>query len=357
MDYWSGYIGTYTQGVMGRGAGIYSFKLDTARGKVEDLTLAVESVNPSYLALSPSKQYLYATNETDTFEGKPSGAVSAFAIDRETRKLILLNQKMSQGKSPCHIAINQDGTHGVVANYTSGTLGVFPLEPNGLLGDAVQTIQLTGRGPNQERQEASHAHFFLFDHGNAYGFACDLGADQIRTYAFNKNASEPLSPGAVPAFSSKPGAGPRHGIFHPQGAFGYYVNELDSTVDVLRYDEHGLFEKRQSISTLPQGTTVFNTAAAIKMSADGQFLYVSNRGHNSIAVYKVHPEGVLDFLDAVPSGGKTPRDFTIDPTGRFLLVCHQDSDNLVVFQIDRSELLKKVGEYEAPSGVCVIFSL
>jgi 6-phosphogluconolactonase len=135
------------------------------------------------------------------------------------------------------------------------------------------------------------------------------------------------------------------------------VNELDSTVDVLRYDKQGLFEKRQSISTLPQGARVFNTAAAIKMSADGQFLYVSNRGHNSIAVYKVHPEGVLDFLDAVPSGGKSPRDFTIDPTGRFLLVCHQDSDNLVVFQIHRSGLLKKVGEYEAPSGVCVIFSL
>ncbi|MDR2485234.1 MAG: lactonase family protein [Treponema sp.] len=357
MDYFSGYIGTYTQGATGRGQGIYAFKLDTESGTVKDLRVAALCVNPSYLALAPSKKYLYAVHETDTFDGKPGGSVSAFAIKAETGGLTFLNRKSSKGKSPCHIAVNQEATHGVVANYTGGTLGVFPLEPAGALGEAVQIIPLHGSGPHKDRQEGPRAHFFMFDPNNAYGCACDLGSDRVMIYSFNKYEAAPLSPLPAPGFSSKPGAGPRHGVFHPNGNYGYVVNELDSTVDVLRYDGRGGFEKTQSLSTLPQGTTVSNTAAAIKIGPDGRFLYVSNRGHDSIAVYKVSDRGGLEFLQTLPSGGKIPRDFTLDPTGTFLLACHQDSDNLVVFRIDRaSGLFRKVREYEVPSGVCVILA-
>ncbi|MDR2535433.1 MAG: lactonase family protein [Treponema sp.] len=356
MNYVSGYIGTYTHGSVGRGKGIYKFKLDKTTGAVEDLQLAAASENPAYIAVSPSKKYLYVTNETDIYEGNDSGSVSAFEIEEKSGNLTLLNRKTSNGKHPCHIAINQDASHGVVANYTSGILSVFSLEPNGALGEAVQTIQYTGSGPVQERQECSHAHFFMFDKTNSYGFTCDLGADRVIIYTFNKNASMPLALAPDSIFYFKPGAGPRHGVFHPNGDCGYFVNELDSTVDVLQYNSRGGFEKSQSLSTLPQGITVPNTTAAIKISPNGQFLYASNRGHDSIAVYKVQPNQTLQFVSALSSGGKTPRDFTLDPTGTFLLVCHQDSDNLVVFHIDQSTgLFNKIAEYEVPSGVCIIF--
>ncbi|MDR3170331.1 MAG: lactonase family protein [Treponema sp.] len=352
----AGFIGTYTQGAGGRAEGIYAFKLHPESGMITDLRLAAESVNPAYLALSPSKKHLYVTNETNACEG----VVSAFALEGDG--LRFLNQQSSKGTGPCHVAINNEATHMVVANYMSGTLCVLPLEPTGALGEPVQVIQFTGSGPNRERQEASHAHFFMFDPLNNYGFACDLGTDRVMVYSFDKDAAAPLSPAAVPWVSTKPGAGPRHGVFHPAGTYAYYVNELDSTVDVLRYAPSGgtasagTFEKLQCISTLPPGVQVFNTAAAIRMSPDGNFVYTSNRGHDSITIFKVNnTTGTLDYILTVPSGGKTPRDFTIDPTGNFLLACHQDSDNLVIFRIDKpTGSLTPLREYAVPSPVCVL---
>ena len=349
MDYFSGYIGTYTQGVIGRGKGIYAFTLSAENGVLEDLCLVAESDNPSYLALSASKKYLYAVNEIDGFNGKASGAVSAFAVSEKNGDLTFLNQKSSGGKSPCHIALNGKSSHAIVSNYMSGNIGVFPIKIDGFLEESCQIIQFHGSGPNKERQERSHAHFFMFDKDYSRGFACDLGADRVNIYSFDEKTSTPLK--EISSFASDSGAGPRHALFHPDGKGIYVLNELTSSIDVI-YEK-----KRQTVRTLPEGYSLNNTTAAIKISPCGRFLYASNRGHDSIAVFKVLEDGSLRFLDAIPSGGNTPRDFAVDPSGNFLLVCHQDSDNLVIFNIDKDTgFFRKAYEYAIPSGVCIIFT-
>ena len=353
----SGYIGTYTKDTgNGRAEGIYSFVLNPANGAIEDLALAVRSPNPSYLALPPSKKYLYAVNELQEYEGAPCGAVSAFAIEKDTGSLTFLNRKNSEGAAPCHIAINAAADRAIVSNYTSGTVAVFPLEENGRLADVSAVLRLTGSGPDRNRQASSHAHSFLFDPGSGRGFACDLGADRIMAYLVEGGSLKPMP---VLWFSAHPGAGPRHGIFHPSGEYAYFINELDSTVDALTFTPSaaGCFEKIQTISVLPAGAGPGNTGAAIKCSPDGRFLYTSNRGYDSVAVCRILGTGHLELADIVPSGGAKPRDFAIDPTGQFLVVCHQDSDNLAVFRRDPlTGLLRNQGEYPVPSGVCVIFA-
>jgi 6-phosphogluconolactonase len=342
----NGFIGTYTEGPLGRAKGIYSFSLDTESGAVEQLALAAECVNPSYLALSPSKKHLYVANEG------ASGEVSAYALSEG--QLRFINKQSSHGVSPCHVIVDKAASHALVANYMSGNLAVFPLGTDGSLSEACQVIQFSGKGMNRARQEASHAHFFMFDTTGEYGFAFDLGADRLMAYRFDSGAAQPLSP--LQWECARAGSGPRHGVFHPQLGVAYIVNELDSTIDMVTYVGKCRFYRRQTVTTLPRGVPVSGTTtAAIKLSPDVRYLYASNRGHDSIAVYRVNAEGTLTPVDILPSGGKTPRDFAIDPTGNFLLVCHQDSDNLVVFRIDHDTgLFRKTGEYPLPSGVCVV---
>jgi 6-phosphogluconolactonase len=350
----SGYIGTYTRDG-GRGKGVYRFTLNTGSGLIEGLELAAGAPNPSYLALSPSKKYLYAVNETAEFEGQEGGAVSAYA--REGGGLRLINQKPSRGKHPCHIAIDGTESYAVAANYTSGTLSVYPLGPDGSLGDAAQVIQLSGKGPDPRRQEGPHAHSFLFDRSGAFGFACDLGTDRIMAYALDKNAPQPLSPAPQPWYSTEAGAGPRHGLFNPAGSTAYCLTEMGSTLEVLAYDpSRGSLERRQILSTLPPGNRTPSSASALRQSPDGKFLYASNRGHDSIAVFKTQPgAGEPGFVDALPSGGRTPRDFNIDPSGSFILALHQDSDNLVILRRDPATgLFRREREYAVPSPVSII---
>ncbi|MDR2536770.1 MAG: lactonase family protein, partial [Treponema sp.] len=275
MSLIKGFIGTYTDGHLGRAKGIYSFTLNK-NGEVENLALAVECVNPAYITLSPSKNRLYVVNETS------KGMVSAYNLEAEKPRF--LNQKPSNGASPCHIVINNAATHAFVANYLSGTLCVLPLEPDGSLGEPTQLIQCTGSGPNKERQEAPHAHFFMLDQNNTHGFVCDLGADRLTAFRINQ-APAPLAP--LPPYNARPGSGPRHGVFHPNNDMAYIAYELDSTVDTLRYDGQGGFERLQTISTLPSAFQRPSTVAAIKLSPDACHLYVSNRGHDSIAVYEL----------------------------------------------------------------------
>jgi 6-phosphogluconolactonase len=354
MKYAEGYIGSYTLGAKGRG--IYRFKLDLINGTLRDLALSAETDNPSYLAVSSSKKYLYAVNETSEYQGRASGSVSSFRIDPDTGALTQISRKISGGKHPCQAVLSPEDKYLVAANYTSGTISLFPLEAGGGLGEAVQIIQFSGQGPHPERQEGPHAHSFMFDLEGKYGFACDLGTDRLMIYAYNPKASLPLTPADLPICYFKPGAGPRQGIMHPAGDSGYFLNELDSTIDVLRYDRRGGFEKIQSLRTLPQGLEIPNTGAALKISPEGQFLYASNRGHDSIAIFAGQPDRTLEWVGAVPSGGKTPRDFGLDPTGAFLLVCHQDSDNLTVFRRNpKTGLLKQIQEYPLPGGVCLLF--
>jgi 6-phosphogluconolactonase len=353
-----GYIGTYTEAAYrGRGKGIYGFSFDEGRGTIEDLFLAAETVNPSYVA--PGPRFLYAVNELQNFEGRSSGAVSAFAVE-EGGALRLINRQPSEGTDPCHIALDDRGRWAVVANYSGGTLAALPVEASGGLAPAAQVLRLSGGGPNRERQEAAHAHSFGFAPGGGFGAACDLGSDRVMAYAFNPDAETPLITAPVPWFSTRPGAGPRHGVFAAAGAgevWYYLINELDSTLDVLRYDgARGSFTLAQSLSTLPPDAAGSNTGAAIKLSPTGNWLYVSNRGHDSITFFQIDARGAAWYGGTVPSGGRTPRDFDIDPSGRFLLVCHQETDNLVIFRLDpETGCPRREREYAVPSPVCLKF--
>jgi 6-phosphogluconolactonase len=333
--------------------------MNSKTGCIEDLRLASIAHNPSYLCPAPSGKYLYAVTETSDYQGSPTGAVVSYRIGRDGT-LQFLNQKPSKGASPCHVIVDRRSSFAIVSNYSSGVLSVFPLGTDGSLGDPRQVIQYSGSGPNPGRQKGPHAHCFLFDRKEKYGFACDLGTDRVMAYHFDRTAEEPLKSAEVPWFQTAPGAGPRHLVFNAGGDWAYLLNEVDSTLDVFKYDPGGgAFEKLQSFSTLPRGTNTTNTTAAIRMSPGGEFVYASNRGHNSIAIFKVRKEGgggKLDFAGILPTGGKTPRDFNFDPSGNFLLVPHQDSDNLVIFKIDqKSGFFKKEREYPVPSGINIIF--
>jgi 6-phosphogluconolactonase len=351
----AGFIGTYTEGAYGgRGRGIYSFTLDGTA--LEGPVLVVETCNPSYLALGPSKKVLYAVNEVSQFAGAPTGAVSAFAVEGGLR---FLNQQASGGQDPCHVAIDAAGAYGVVSNYSGGTLGVFPLEKNGALGAALQLIRLSGRGPHPRRQEGPHAHSFIFDREQRRGFCLDLGSDRIMAYDFHRGGPEPLVPASVPWFSVKPGAGPRHGVFDPAGEVLYLVNELDVSLDVLRYAA-GAFEKQQTLSLLPHPGPPqpgeADTAAAIRLGPGGKFLYASVRGQDRIVWFRVGPGGLLAPEDWAASPGKGPRDFCFSPGGDALVVCNQRSDNAAVFRVDAATgKLTLRGAYPVPSPVCVVF--
>jgi 6-phosphogluconolactonase len=349
-----GYIGTYTRGAGGRAEGIYSFSFDDETGRVKDLHIAAESINPEYLVLSRSKEYLYATNETNDFGGSPSGAVSAFTVHNDS--FTLINQMPSLGKSPCHITLSSDETRAVVSNYLGG-VSVLDINKDHSIGKVIQILEWQGNGPNKDRQGSSHPHSFMFDKHNDYGLVCDLGCDKIRVFSFDKDAfNNPLTP-VNSYFTSKPGAGPRHSVFHPNGETVYAVNELDSTIDVIKYKD-GHLELLQTLSALPPQATApqSNIAAAIKFGADARFLYVSNRGDDNITIFGVKESGFLEYLKTFSSDGKTPRDFAV--TNNFLLVCHQDSDNLVVFRINRFDgSLEKTAEYEVLSGVCITMAI
>jgi 6-phosphogluconolactonase len=352
----SGYIGAFTHGRNGRARGIYYFEMDGETGCVEELRLAAQAVNPAWLALSPPGKRLYAVIETGDFQGA-GGGLSAYAVEKGGG-LGFINSKRSGGSTPCHIALNDRATHAVAANYADGTLSVFPLGRDGSLGDPCQIIRFRGSGSDRDRQKGPHAHSFLFDRTCDYGFAFDLGTDRVMAYRFDGAAGEPLEPAETPWYSTAPGAGPRHGVFNSAGTRAYILNEMSSVVDVTEYDpQTGSLENLQRISALPKGAAVQSTAAALRLGPGGRFLYTSNRGHDSIAVFAVKEgTGTLSFSGAVPCGGKTPRDINITPGGNFLLTCNQDTDSLAVFRVENGTgSLTKVREYTVPAPVCVIF--
>jgi 6-phosphogluconolactonase len=349
----SGFIGTYTREKNGRGRGIYVFSFDPEKGVIEDLRLAAETINPSWLCLSPSGEYLYSANEMSGFNGENSGALSAYKIQRDGG-LKYINQVKSCGLAPCHLAIDDRETIIICSNYSSGVLSVYPVLKDKGIDEAVQVIRFEGKGPNPSRQDGPHAHSFWFDRDYIRGFACDLGTDRVLCYDVDIHGAAPLKPADPPWYNSFSGAGPRHMAFNPAGGAVYLLNELNSTIEVLKSYP---FEKIQTISTLPEGFRGNNTTAAIRLSQDGNFVYASNRGHDSIAVFKVRDkEGTLELRTIMNSGGAVPRDFNVDPAGNFLLAVNQGSDNLVVFRIDKNGEIEKTGEYPVPSPVCIVFS-
>lgn len=347
------FVGTSTGG--GKSKGIYRFQFDPETGKAGEVTLAAEAASPSFLTIHPNHRFLYAVNAIGDFQGQKSGAVSAFSLDPKTGELKLLNQQPSGGAGPCHIVVDAAGKNALVANYGGGSVASLPIGADGRLGPPVSVIQHQGSSANPKRQEGPHAHSINLDRANHFAFAADLGLDKILVYRFD-GAKGTLSPNTPPSASTAQGAGPRHFAFHPSGRFAYVINELDSTVTAFSYDPAGgVLKEIQAITTLPAGFQGENYPAEVQVHPSGRFLYGSNRGHDSVAVYTIDEQsGTLTAAGHQPSGGKWPRNFALDPSGRWMIVGNQNSDNVLIFRIDpdRGALTPTGQSFEAPSAIC-----
>jgi 6-phosphogluconolactonase len=348
------FVGTYTNG--GQSKGIYRLEFDLSTGKLGAPVVAGTSVNPSFLAIHPNRRFLYAVNEIGDFQKKQSGAVSAFSIDPKSGDLTLINQQPSGGAAPCHLVVDRLGRHVLAANYGGGSVCVLPFGENGRLGEATAFIQHRGASVNKQRQEAPHAHSVNLDPANRFAFVADLGLDKVLIYRFDAGKGT-LTANQPPSASVKPGAGPRHFTFHPNGRVAYVINELDSTVTVFDYDaEKGALKEKQSVSTLPPGYAGRNGTAEVVVHPSGKFLYGSNRGHDSIAVFTVDQQtGKLTPAGFQNANIKTPRNFAIDPSGALLLVANQDADSIIVFRINQKtgQLLPTGNSAQVPRPVCL----
>ena len=329
---------------------IFLYRVSGSTGTMTRVSEQRGGANPTYLTMAPGHRFLYAVSETATFRGAPGGGVSAFAVDPRTGGLKLLNQQPSNGASPCYISLDHTGKSALVANYMGGNVSLLPVAADGQLGPPT-TDQHIGHGPHKN-QNASHAHCLLPDPANKFAFAVNLGTDQVIGYRLNPAGGQ-LTRQPEPAFVAKPGAGPRHLVFHPNGKQAYLINELNSTVTALDYDSAtGQFRELQTLSALPAGYTGENSCADIHVSPNGLFLYASNRGHNSITVFAIDSgTGRLLPIQDVDTQGKTPRNFTLDRSGRLLLVANQNSNNIFSYRVDpQSGLLTPTGQSaEVPS--------
>jgi 6-phosphogluconolactonase len=345
------FVGTYTDKTDSKG--IYAYEFDAATGKLTTRGLAAETSNPSWVVLHPNGKWAYAANES----GKQS-RISAFSIDTKSAKLTLLNQLPALGEDPCYLSFDKSGKYLFVANYTSGNVVVFAILPDGKLGEHTAAIKDSGvLGPIKERQEAPHAHWGELSADNHLVYVADLGLDRVLTYAFDATDGK-----LVPAFSHSgvldPGTGPRHGVFSKDEKFLYVLGEVKSTVTAFVTDGKGDYRAIQVASGLPANFTGRNDAAEIALHPSGKWLFASNRGHDSIAVFSVDPAtGKLGRVGDYSTGGKEPRHFAIDPTGNFLLAENQNSNSIVVFRINaETGALSQVSVTEGvPSPVCLVF--
>lgn len=350
------YVGTYTEGTQSEG--IYLVRMDRKSGQLTRVGSVDVGANPSFLALHPNGHALYAVNELEQYNGRPTGAVSAFAIERVTGALTRLNEQPSEGGAPCFVSVDRSGRALLVANYAGGSVALLPIQANGALAAAAQVVQHTGKGPKPERQEAPHAHCIVPDPSNRFALAADLGADRVFVYRLDldgKSLRHVENGDAV----MRPGAGPRHIAFHPTLPLVFVANELDATVATLRFDAlRGALSPLDTRSTVPAGWTGTNYPADIHVAASGRTVYVSNRGHNSIAVFSVtESTGALVLDQVVATEGDWPRNFSLDPSGRWLLVANQRSDSVVVFgrDPDNGRLTPTGQRIAIPSPVCLRF--
>lgn len=328
------YLGTYTGP---NSQGIYVSHFDGTTGALTPPVLAAETPNPSFLASHPSHEFLYAVNEVNTFEGARTGSVSAFAIDRASGKLTLLNVQPSGGADPAHLTVARNGRHVFAANYSGGSVAVLPLDGDGRLRPPSAIVRHSGSSVDPQRQQSPHAHAIVLDAASRFAYAADLGLDQVLIYRFDAAAGT-LAPADPPFERVRPGSGPRHVAIHPSGRFAYVINEMACTITAFRVDAaSGALKELQTTSTLPAGQTVekgFSTAE-IMVHPSGKFVYGSNRGHNTIAVFAIDEStGRLALIEHEPTQGSTPRGFGIDPGGTYMLVGNQRSDSVVVFRID-----------------------
>jgi 6-phosphogluconolactonase len=350
------YFGTYTGK---KSKGIYVSRMNLATGRLGDVDLAVETPSPSFLAVHPTGRFVYAANEVSQHEGKPTGAVTAFSVDPRSGRLTQLDQESSGGAGPCHLVVDRTGRAVLVANYGGGSVAALPIARDGRLSPASAFLQHTGSSVNAARQKEPHAHSINIDEANRYAIAADLGLDKLLVYRFNPEKGT-LVPNASPYALVRPGSGPRHFAFHPKRKYAYVINEMTCTVTAFRYvPRTGELFEEQTVSTLPKEEKMkpSYSTAEIQVHPSGNFVYGSNRGHDTIAVFSADRSGRLTLVENVPTGGKTPRNFGIDPTGKFLLAANQSSDSVVVFSIDpKSGRLTPTGQtLEVGSPVCVKF--
>jgi len=352
------YIGTYTDHSPNASKGIYATRFDPATGRLSAPALVAELENPSFVAVSRDRKFLYAVSEVGTADasGKKTGFVAAYGIGTGG-KLTPLNRVPSNGADPCHISVSRTGRMVAVANYTGGSTASFRVNPDGSLG-AATTDQHVGHGPNKERQEAAHAHSANFAADDHLLLSCDLGADAVYLYQSN-DAKGTIAPRRPASVHVEPGSGPRHLAIHPSAHYVYVINELTNTVGVFAWNPAAAtLVQRQSISTLPAGTTLANSTAEIVVHPNGRFVYGSNRGHDSIAVFSVDArDGRLTALGHTPTGGKAPRSFAIDPSGRWLLAANQLTNNINSFAIDphKGTLTSTGATLAVSKPVCVLF--
>jgi 6-phosphogluconolactonase len=302
------YVGTYT-GPKSKGIDLFWLRTDgndvSQNITLVPLGLAAETPNPSFLALDAKRRLIFAVNEVSNFGGKPTGAISAFAIDPATGKLKLINQQPSMGGGPCHLTLDQEGKNVLVANYNTGSVAVLPIAADGKLGEATSVIQHSGKSVHPQRQKGPHAHCVTLDPANRFAFVCDLGLDQVLAYRFDAQQGK-LTP-AEPAFiATKPGAGPRHMAFRPDGKFAYVINELDSTITTYAYDaDKGQLKELETVSTLPPYYDGPNSGAEVAVLPSGKFLFVSNRGNETLVLFEIDKEkGTLSYVEEQITGGK-----------------------------------------------------
>lgn len=348
------YVGAYTTPPQGQAAGIAVFRLDPASGALTHAQTVADVANPSFLALDPREHYLFAVNELE------EGAVSAFARDPDTGGLTFLNRQPAHGAAPCHLSVDPAGRFVLVANYGGGSLAVLPIERDGSLGAATDVVRHAGASVHPRRQAGPHAHMVAMDPAGQRVLAADLGLDQILVYRLDGATGRLVADVGAPPARAHPGAGPRHFAFSPDDRYVYVVNELDSTLTAFAYDAaRGALRALQTVPTLPDGFRGENSCAEVAVAPSGRFVYGSNRGHDSIAIFAIDAAtGRLTAAGHEATRGRTPRGFGIDPTGAWLLAANQASDTIVSFRLDPATgQLEATGQAtETPSPVCVVFS-
>lgn len=345
------YIGSYTQG---RREGIAVHRYDPATGQLQLIQTVETLANPTFLAIHPSKRFLYAVSEVGDYDSKPQTAASAFAINLASGQLTLLNHVGCPGKGACHITLDPGVRFVVLANYGDGTVTVLPIRADGSLGEATDFIQHEGHGPHPN-QDHAHAHSTTFSLDGRVAYIADLGIDKLMAYRLDDGK---LVAHSIPFLSLASGAGPRHFDFHSNGKWGYIINELDSTLVVVDYDAAtSELRPKQTISTLPEDFGETNYCADVHVHSSGKFVYGSNRGHNSIVIFTIGATGLITLAGHQSTHGSWPRNFGIDPAGKFMLVANEKSDSIVAFAIDeQAGLLTPTGfTLNTPKPVCIKF--
>lgn len=334
---------------------IHIYRMDLGSGALKESAPAVSIGNPSFLTLSPHYDFLYAVTEGGS---KKSSSISAFSVDRQSGKLTFINDQPSGGSGPCHVAVDQSGKALLAANYGSGSMAVLPIKEGGSLGAQSGFFQGEGSSVNPQRQQGPHAHCAVTDPNDRFALLCDLGLDKVFVFKFDP-ANGTITPNDPPFASIKPGSGPRHITFHPNGRFAYLINEMGQTMTAFAYDgRRGVLREIQTESTVPADFTASSTCAEVLVHPSGKFLYGSNRGHNSIVEFALDSStGRMTRVGWTPTQGKTPRNFEIDPTGKFLLAANQDSNTLIVFRIDSQtgELTPAGQMIDSDTPMCVKF--